>query len=500
MGLLTCWTSSFTIVGFIGCSFSERNYNPSLLPTFMREETLAASGTPIFQHYRQTPSENRYTSASPFQCELPCRTDEDSKIVQTLFSPSREPSKPMSPAGVTLDQAINECLASDAKLRANWELVEQAQADLLTSSLPPNPTLTTDGIFLPFRRFTPERPGGPSQTDIQVGFPIDWFLFGKRAAAIRNGQLGVDVTAADYADFVRQRILGTITAYYDVLENTALLDVARENLTNLQRVETMTQERIALGGVGTIELDRIRLALIDAQREVRKSESALAAAKSTLQAQLGRSTIDANFSVKGTLAVEQTAAPLAAEDALTLAGENRPDIISLQRQVARAEAALRVEETKAYPSITPAAAVSRQYQGSQGSPDAPSYDLYLNVTLPLFDRNQGNIRKAQSALVQANHTLQGQLVDLRSEIEQAVQDFKVAHANVTADDPKQLDAAKNVRDKIEAAYRVGGRPLLDVLDAQRTYRDTYKLFINGQANYWRSLYRLNAAVGKQVLR
>ena len=121
---------------------------------------------------------------------------------------------------------------ADPKLKANWELVNQAQADLVTSSLPPNPTLSADGIFLPFRRPTPERPGGPPQYDIQAGYPIDWFLFGKRAAAIRSSQIGIDVTAADYADLVRQRILGTITSYYDVLEAKALLEVAKENYSN----------------------------------------------------------------------------------------------------------------------------------------------------------------------------------------------------------------------------------------------------------------------------
>ena len=71
---------------------------------------------------------------------------------------------------------------------------------------------------------------------------------------------------------------------------------------------------------------------------------------------------------------------------------------------------------------------------------------------------------------------------------------------MTSDAPRRIEAARSARDKIEAAYRLGGRPLIDVLDAQRSFRDTQRLDVHDHAAYWRSLYRFNAAVGKEVLR
>ena len=51
-----------------------------------------------------------------------------------------------------------------------------------------------------------------------VGYPIDWYLFGKRAARMASAAVGVKVSEADYADLVRRRVLATAQAYYDVLE------------------------------------------------------------------------------------------------------------------------------------------------------------------------------------------------------------------------------------------------------------------------------------------
>src|SRR5262249_17767786 len=184
-----------------------------------------------------------------------------------------------------------------------------------------------------------------------------------------------------------------------------------------------------------------------------------------------------------------------------IADEERPDLISLRRQVDKAVADIRLERTKGFPSVTPSFTYTRQFQETAiGFPDASSYGLTLNMSLPVFDRNQGNVAKAQATHAQIYYNLQTQLVSLRAEIEQAVQEFRAAYVNVTSDDPKQLELAESVRDRIEAAYKKGGRTLLDVIDAQRAYRETYRSQITNQSSYWHALHKLNAAIGRQMLR
>lgn len=133
-------------------------------------------------------------------------------------------------------------------------------------------------------------------------------------------------------------------------------------------------------------------------------------------------------------------------------------------------------------------------------PDAASYTVQMNLSVPLFDRNQGNIRKAESALAQSCFNLQAQLVQAEADIEQAVAEFQAAHTNVSSIGREQLQAARSVRDRTETAYKLGGKTLLEVIDAERAYRDTYRTYIMSQSGYWHALHRLNASVGQQVLR
>src|SRR4051794_38422436 len=138
-----------------------------------------------------------------------------------------EEAAPSPGRGLTLDQAINATLIADPKIRAGLEAINQASADALTASLLPNPTLLADVQLLPLTRpFTVTRQGGPPQTDYQLGMPIDWFLFDKRAAQMASAQLGIRHSETDYADLIRQRVRDTAVAFYDMLEARALLDLA----------------------------------------------------------------------------------------------------------------------------------------------------------------------------------------------------------------------------------------------------------------------------------
>lgn len=58
-----------------------------------------------------------------------------------------------------------------------------------------------------------------------------------------------------------------------------------------------------------------------------------------------------------------------------------------------------------------------------------------------------------------------------------------------------LPRAQRARETVEFAYRRGGLSVLDLLDAQRTYRETALEHVRALGNYWTAVYHLEAAVG-----
>ena len=282
-----------------------------------------------------------------------------------------------------------------------------------------------------------------------------------------SARLGVRQSEADYADLIRQRVTTTAIAFYDVLEAKSLLDLARQDTENLTRLEAATRRAVDAGGRPVVELNRVRLDLLKSQQDLREADSALAVAKAKLRRSLAATMpTQLRRGWQSRFALDCGTVPI--EEAYALAQQNRPDIQSLRVQVSKAQADTVVERRKAFPQITPQFGYSRQFQTPIGSPDVDSWDASLTATLPLFDRNQGNRAKAQSVAAQNCYNLQAGLVDLRAEIEEVVRDFSTAYQNARSVAQEQLKLAAEVRDSITKAYDAGGRPLIDVLDAQRT--------------------------------
>lgn len=397
---------------------------------------------------------------------------------------------------VTLPEAIEACVLTNLRIQSGREKVQQARADFLTDSLIPNPQLFVDGQLLPLQTVDINNQAGPPQYDANLTFPIDWWLFGKRVAAMEASRIGVDVANADYADLIRRKVLETVSAFYDLLESQEVLKLSEESFKDIQRIEDITKKQVEAGGAGTIELDRVKLAVLDAQRDLRLRRDAVAQSKAKLRPLIGRSAADPDFTIEGAISVKAVAPAPSLAEALALAEKHRPDLVSDRYSISQADAAIERERRKAKPTVgvTPGYSFIDQRHVT-GFRDASLWSISMTTSLPFTDRNQGGIAKAESALRQNRLILDADLADARADVESALATYQRTVDNIQRDNPQTLEAAKNLREKTEAAYKIGGRKLLEVLDVQRAYRDRLQTSINNQADYWRALNRLNAAVG-----
>jgi len=431
---------------------------------------------------------------SPELLPAPRQADDDA-----VASPVGRPATNVG--AITLDEIINTTLLMDPQLRAGFENIRLADGDAITARLPPNPTF---GIFkglMPLGEpFTPQLEGGPPQLDVFLQYPVDWFLFGKRVAAMQAAGLEVRASQADYANLVRRRVLEAAEAYYDVLQAKALLDLADQDVANFRRVEEITSRAVDTGGRPRVELNRIRLDRLQAEQEQRNAVRDLRIVLARLRAVMGLRTADITFDVAGSLDDLVPVEIPAAEEALAIAVANRPDILALRRRVAQAMATREAERRNAYPEVAPIVMYTRQYQEKAlEAPDADSLGFGVEMTVPLFDRNQGNRYRADAQTVQNRRELDASLVELRAEVIAVEEDFRAALANAGAVAREQLELAIQVRSALNQAYALGGRPLIDVLDAQRNFRDTYRIYIQSRAEYGRAIMRFNAVLGRNAV-
>jgi cobalt-zinc-cadmium efflux system outer membrane protein len=398
---------------------------------------------------------------------------------------------------ITLPMAIEMCVNNNFRVLAGAERMRMAEADLITSSLIPNPSLFADCQLIPLQHADKVNQLGPPQWDTLVAFPIDWLLFGKRVAAMQAARLGIEVSNADFANVLRVQLAQTVDAFYEVLMDEAYFKLAAKNLEELMDLEKLIQELAKKKKVGDMEVDRIKLAVHEALLERHDRELALEVAKARLRPFLGRTAADPDYEVEGVLTVNAVVPPPSLAEALALAEDHRPDLLSGRKAVDQANAVVELERRRAKPqvAIQPGWSYYDQIRINDYR-NGSMFDIGASTTLPLTDRNQGNIRRAQAQVHERQFTYQGDRADALAEVEASVASYGDAVEHLTLfNTPETLKAAYDLRKNMEAAYRAGDRKLIELLDAQKAYQDRLAHVIEFESDHWRTLNKLNASVG-----
>jgi cobalt-zinc-cadmium efflux system outer membrane protein len=123
----------------------------------------------------------------------------------------------------------------------------------------------------------------------------------------------------------------------------------------------------------------------------------------------------------------------------------------------------------------------------------------MNVPLPLFDRNQGEIARTGYALSQAQELQRAASDTVLSDVSSAFEGVKSSGEVVQLYTSGYLKQAQDSRDISEYAYKRGGASLLDFLDAERSYRAIQLAYRESLASYMIALEGLKQAVGTRNL-
>jgi outer membrane protein, heavy metal efflux system len=401
--------------------------------------------------------------------------------------------------GLTLDQAIGHLTRGSLSLRAKSLEIPQARADELTASLRTNPFFFADGQLIPYRRYsTTNNPGGPTQYDINITYPFDFS--GKRVARMEVAAQARRVVEAQYQDAVRLELDNLYSVYVDVLAARETLRFAEAGVAAIEQAMATQEKKHDQSEDGQLQADHIEihrdaieLAMMDASANLLSSKRALVTALS-----LPRETAEA-IDLRGSLRDRAPVAP-DVEELVRMAVAARPDLASFRLNVCRAMADVRLAKANRFSDVF----VLYQpftYQDNSpfNLPSSQSWALGATVTAPIYDRNQGNIRRANFNVDQSR--LEMQVVERRvlSEVDDARAEYEVSRAMVDRIEKHLLPAARHVRDHSLKASEQADGDVYAYLIAQRDYQDMVRQYRDALVRHRRAMLKLNTVVGLRIL-
>lgn len=133
--------------------------------------------------------------------------------------------------------------------------------------------------------------------------------------------------------------------------------------------------------------------------------------------------------------------------------------------------------------------------GVPTSPDG-TYNVGLNLTLPIFQQNQRNINRQTSIIQQDQLNIQRSNIELS--FEQNMNDIvldlinEIANIEISA---VNLSFSQESLDLSQNEYRNGAIPVIQLLDAQNNYLQAYLTNATAKYNYFLVLMQLQRALG-----
>ncbi|MBI2690307.1 MAG: TolC family protein [Acidobacteria bacterium] len=394
---------------------------------------------------------------------------------------------------VSLEQAVQEALANNLDLAVQKYSVTIAEARQITASLRPNPVLTVSGQTLDVlgTHYNINSHAGPNQLNIHTDFPFE--RAHKRDERMAVARQEKSLAELGVREMMRQVVFNVQSAFVDVQQAAENLKLAQDNLQRLEGVVTINEARLKSGDLAKVELERSQVAALQFRTAVQQAQLQLDQAKTQLQFLLGRKQPAADFEIAGSLRRDDLSQPQT--EITRLALDRRPDYLATQQSQARSRADLRLQlaNGKVDYSIGTEYTHQRAY-GVGGS----SLGVYFSVPFPVFNRNQGEILRAQREIDQAGSRVDALRVSIYTEVEKAYRQYSVAKQLLTSVETNVLTKARSVRDTTEYSYRRGEASLIEFLDAQRAFNDAMQTYNDARASYARSLYLLDTVSGATV--
>ncbi|GAB3291139.1 TolC family protein [Hymenobacter tenuis] len=394
---------------------------------------------------------------------------------------------------LTLASAEQRFVQNNLSLLAQRYNVSAAEAQSLQARLWDNPTFSIEQNA--YNQFTGKTldvsRSGNTIVQVQQLFSIA----GRRKAATSVAQQNTLVeqfTLEDLLRILRFQLRGT---FYDLYYKQQSVSVYNQEVASFQRTISLYEGQYSKGNVALKEVIRLQAFLFQLRNERQALLNEIASQQADLRILL-RDTTGAYYY------------PLADAkrlQALSLAGRTESQLID-SAQVTRADVKARQAAVQQQTQnlrlqralVAPDLAVGYVYDRA-GNYIQNYNAITLGIAVPIFNRNQGNIRTAQHQIEISKAQLTQQQLMVQNEVQEAWRQARQTDQLSQSADGHTTDFDRLMKG-IDESYAKRNLSLVEYLDFYESYKNNLVQLNNLRASRLRAFEQLNLAIGRPVFR
>jgi len=407
------------------------------------------------------------------------------------ISATDKQQKLREPKGVlTLRDVLALSLMQNPSLKVSAWSVRTGEAKIQQASRLPNPELETE-----FEAFddqtdfshaeTPASVGG-IEAAIQLRYPIEFG--GKRARRQTVAEFEAKLLGWDYEAKRLDILTETTLAFIDVLQAQEQVTL-NEELTRLsEQVLNIVKAKVEAGVLAYIEQVPAQIELADTQVSLERSRYHLQVSRQVLASTWGQSTptfgrVEGRF---------ETILPVPAVEQL-IPRISVPELDRWQTEIGLHQAVIHLEKSSRVPNVSIGSGI--KYFKADGN---VAFVSSLSLPLPLWDRNQGAILAAKYNLQKAYEERATVEMKIHTNLSKAQSALASAEATVLRLKSDVLPLTKSAFESTSEGHRIGKFTSLEVVNAQRTFFDFKREYINALTGYHRALAKVERLIGQPL--
>jgi outer membrane protein len=287
-------------------------------------------------------------------------------------------------------------------------------------------------------------------------------------------------------------LLNGATDYMNVLRDSAILSLQRNNVEVLQEQLRQTKDRFALAEVTRTDVAQAEAALAGGQSQVSLAESNLKTSIAAYRRDIG----DEPKQLAPGRSIEKFL-PRTLDLAVATSQAEHPAINASMHGVDSAELQVKVAEGALYPSVGASASLTKRYDTLIPGDIRNTASLTAQLSVPIYEGGEfyARTRQAKETAGQARINVDVTRDQVRAAVVSSWGALEAAKAQVIASQA-QVNANEIALNGVREEAKVGQRTTLDVLNAQQALLNSRVALITAQRDRVVASYSLLSAVGK----
>lgn len=408
---------------------------------------------------------------------LPDNIDKNTVLINKLNEPTQ--NQPDKKEAFSLKMAMTKALKKNKSLEAALWQVNSKEGLILQSKLWQNPEINLEVGHLFGRN---GNKGVESQLQISQVIELGGKIKQRTKVAQAEKEIAIQEALALRVDVLTEASL----LFMDVVEAQLKLEQHEKNFDIAKTIHSVVSDKAKAGKVSLLEENKALLVLNQTQQTLSQAKSTFSTSKVKLSKMWGGTT-EGFEKVDFQLGFVEVALQSFNEQEVL----NGPAVQLSQLNVKLAEQKAMLEKAIARPDITVSLGFQKFEENSENA-----FAVGLTIPLIIFNKNQGNIKSANTleikALVELKHTIN----NIISEIEEINIDMESLRKKIIFLKEEVCPSAKNILDGAQIGYQKGNFDYLTVLDAQKSLFEININLIETEIEYKRKIIKKNSLVGK----